>query len=46
MSGESRIIKGEIAQGKLRGKAFIKEIGRLIDEATVSTTKYAKSHKK
>lgn len=32
MSGNKRIISGEIAQSKSRGTAFIKEIGRLVNE--------------
>lgn len=33
MSGEKRIINGQIAQSKSRGKVFVKEIGRLANEA-------------
>jgi len=39
MAGAKRIISGEIAQGKSKGKAFIKEIGRLANEANVGAKK-------
>ena len=39
MSGNKRIISGEIAQSKSKGKAFIKEIGRLADEQNVGAKK-------
>lgn len=42
MSGNSRIISGQIAHSKSKGKAFIREIGQLVNETDAGATKYGK----
>lgn len=39
MSGEKRIISGQIAQGKARGKALVQALGAMVDEVNAGATK-------
>lgn len=46
MSGEKRIISGQIAQSKVRGKALITALGAMTNEASVGANPGSKTAKK
>lgn len=46
MSGERRIINGQIAQSKVRGKALVKALGAMTNEANAGATKVTTKSKK
>ena len=38
MAGVNRVLSGELAQTKLRGKAFVKELGKVFSPGNIAKT--------